>query len=170
MRDMKNILTALIMILILSGCETMRPSQEVSWQERAFNSEIYRIDDMYKNGKLTRIEANREALSAAKSYYPNDHLLISLRSRLLEYAERLDRNEISIEKYFEITKMASEQFDQANTARYTAVQEESNRRANTAATAIMLQGVGRSFQNATQPVGVQCHTSGYGAYATTYCN
>lgn len=176
---------ALILLLILSHTSFAQSNEDL------YDRETDRILKQYEQGKINRTTSFRETLAATKTYRPNDRLTQAFFQSLLEYSEQQDKKLITQKKFEELLtaraeryreasiemvearKQAQRQSDQDNARRrqdqidaYNAAMAEQQ---NTAATAQMLQGIGRAFnssfgQSITPPMQI---CSYYGN--TRYC-
>lgn len=117
-----------------------------------YNSTGDAVSEMRKENKITRTQACEIMLDAAKTYFPNDDLLIGTWVNIVGWSKKLDKKEISEEVYEKLRKTAWDNFNVvAEERQYRQEQEIANAR-NTIATYNLLHGAGNAFRNSSNPV------------------
>ena len=144
-------------------------SQNTPQEFALFNKEEDRIIEQQQANKISRTMALKETLVAAKTYMPNDKITRDYLSSLIDYSEQLDKKKITQKEYENLRELRRERYEAANADRNEAdarafrqaelendrmrqAQASANANAaqqyrNTAATATMINGVGRAFNN-----------------------
>ena len=144
-------------------------SQNTPQEFSLFNKEEDRIIEQQQANKISRTMALKETLVAAKTYMPNDRITRDYLSSLINYSEQLDKKKITQKEYENLRELRRERYEAANAdrneadsrafrqaelendrmrqAQASANADASQQYRNTAATATMLNGIGRAFNN-----------------------
>lgn len=154
--------------LLLSACVTTGPTNTSNWRQDAYDQEAEKIGAKVRSGTLRRSEANQEMVSVAKSYFPNDPLLIGIWEDLAALALRLEAGEMTEAEYKERLEMRWDRFNAANRGRHAEAEAlaEQQRRQN--ATGSFLQNMSNSI-NRNFPKPIQCNSSQIGGQVSTTC-
>lgn len=137
-----------------------------------FYKEVEIIADKMEAGQKTPSEGAREIFALSKLYFPNDKLTQSYYQSLVLYSERLEKKLITEKEFESLGKASLDDYGSAISARtietakaqFQAALENDRRQrgqynsempmqqqytnpANTAATATMLNGIGKAFNN-----------------------
>lgn len=134
-----------------------------------FSKEVERIVAQYEAKKISQSVAAKEIFIASKSYFPNDKLTQDYYQSLSDYSDQLAKKSISQSKFDELTNARAERYeaamedrreanaraqrqaelenDRMRQAQAAAYADAAQQYRNTAATATMLNGIGRAFNN-----------------------
>lgn len=156
-----------------------------------FEKEVDRITEQQKANKIRRTMAYKEKLVAAKTYMPGDKITQDYIISLIGYSEQLDSKKISQSEYDTLKEARDERFlaamkdmresneqayrqaelesDRMRQAQASAYADAAQQYRNTAATATMINGIGRAFNNSfgqsiTPPLQICSYYGG-----TRYC-
>lgn len=164
---MKTIMSIVLVFAAFLSCPAY--SQNTATEYALFEKEVDRITEQQKANKIGRTMAYKEKLIAAKTYMPGDKITQDYINSLISYSEQLDTKKISQSQYNALKEARDERFlaamkdmRESNEQAYRQAELENDRmrqaqasaNANaaqqfrtTAATATMLNGVGRAFNN-----------------------
>lgn len=167
---------------------------QTSAQDRFSIEEKY-ISELVVANKLSVTEGAKEIWVASKIYFPNDTLTHAFYESVLDYAQRLDKKQITQKqaldllnareaRFREAIRMRDEENEKQKQHRQKAIDEENMQRDMLArqildeqrrnqAIGTMLQGVGNAFRNAyPQPnprTTTNCNSYVYGGQLMTNC-
>lgn len=164
---MKTIMSIVLVFAALFSLPAY--SQNTPAEFDLFTKESNRITEQQKANKISRTMAFKEKLVAAKTYMPGDKITQDYLSSLIDYSEQLDKKKISKAEYDSLKESRGERFlaaikdqNEADERAYRQAELENDRMRqnqssananaaqqyrNTAATATMINGVGRAFTN-----------------------
>lgn len=138
--------------LAVTAC-LMLASTLATGQQQEFETEFETIRALVAEERMSVPEGNREILRAAKTYFPNDPLLINYWEALVEYGNQMEEKKITPERYKELVKMRAERFDNAveerrqqYQAQQRAQQEEYERLQRAHRNASILQSIGDALK------------------------
>ncbi|MBU3551392.1 hypothetical protein [Polynucleobacter sp. MWH-Berg-3C6] len=134
-----------------------------------FSKEVERIVAQYEAKKISQSVAAKEILIASKAYFPSDKLTQDYYQSLADYSDQLAKKTISQKQFDELTNARVERYaaamedrkeanarafrqaelenDRMRQAQASAYADAAQQYRNTAATATMLNGIGRAFNN-----------------------
>ncbi len=167
---------------------------QTSAQER-FSAEERYVTELVVANKLSVTEGAKEILVASKIYFPNDTLTHAFYESVLDYAQRLDKKQITQKqaldllnareaRFREAIKMRDEENEKRKNQRQKAIEEENLQRDILArqildeqrrnqAIGTMIQGIGNAFSNAypqpTPRTTTNCNSYVYGGQLMTNC-
>lgn len=139
-----------------------------SWQEDGYNRQAEKIGQMVKANQLNVYEGNRQMISVARSYFPEDPLLIGTWEDLTELAKSHVDGQLPKDRFNELVRMRWELFDDANRARHQARAQQQAEERRSAFMQNFLASVGRSITRSTPQV-IECSTVAIGSQASTTC-
>jgi hypothetical protein len=106
-------------VLGLTGCATTQQTND-NWQQTGYNEQSARIFERVKAKEINIQEANTQMIAVARSFFPDDRLLIGVWEDLAEMAKSYVAGDLTMDKYNEMVNMRWEIFDAANLARHQA--------------------------------------------------
>lgn len=164
---MKTIMSIVLVFAAFLSCPAY--SQNTATEYALFEKEVDRITEQQKANKIGRTMAYKEKLIAAKTYMPGDKITQDYINSLISYSEQLDTKKISQSQYNALKEARDERFlaamkdmresndrayrqaelenDRMRQAQASANENAAQQFRTTAATATMLNGVGRAFNN-----------------------
>lgn len=153
--------------LLLVGCATA-PRVDSNWREEGYEREGRAMAEMVTSKQITRLDGIRRMQAVAKSYFPDDRLLLGVWEDLAQYAERLEKGEISGENYRELFDARWALFNSVNQQRHAeaAAQEAQQRRSEFMGN--FLNNMGRSMQR-NNPPAINCAATSMPGVITTNC-
>jgi hypothetical protein len=126
-----------------------------SWQQQGYDAQAERIGARVKANELNVYEANRQMIAVAKSYFPNDPLLIGIWEDLTALAKSHVSGELPKDRFNELVNMRWEIFDAANRARHEAAAQQQAEERRSAFMQNFLTGMARSMER-NNPKPIEC--------------
>ncbi len=161
------LLSASFALLFLPACTALNTAQ-AGGSQQSYDAEAEKVGAMAKSGRLTRKEANTEMVSIARTYFPNDQLLIGTWQDIVELSARLEQGEITKEKYNDLIDLRWERFGSANRQRHEAAQAQASQQQRSGAIGGFLGGMANSM-NRQYPRPVTCSSTAMPGVVTTNC-
>ena len=159
----------LILCSLLSGClATGAESGTSNWRTEAYDKEAEIIGGKVKSGAMKRSTANKEMVIVAKTYFPNDPLLIGTWEDIADLSSRVDAGELPEAEFQELVAMRWKRFDLANRGRHAEAQAIEDQQRRRDATGAFVQSLGNSMKR-SNPQAVQCNSYRLGAQVSTTC-
>lgn len=172
-RRVLKISICVFFVLLLSGCLAASPAYEPvnNWRQDGYEEAQRKVDALARDGTITRIEANREMISIARTYFPNDPLLIGAWEQVYEVSARYGTGELTKEAANAQIGRIWERFDAANIGRHAEVSALEEQRRKQQATGRFLQGIGAGLQKATPSANsINCTSYRIGSQVNSNCN
>jgi len=139
-----------------------------SWQEQGYNAQAAKIGAQVKAKTLNVYEANRQMVSIAKSYFPNDPLLIGVWEDLTDLAKEHVEARLAEERFNELVGMRWDIFNEANRARHEAVALQQAEEKRSVFMQNFLSSMGRSMER-NNPSVIECRSTAMPGQLTTTC-
>lgn len=160
-------LRAVILAAMMAACMSGAIAQQ-SWQEQGYNAQASKIGEQVKADKLTVYEGNRQMIAVAKSYFPNDALLIGIWEDLAELAKSHLDGGLSKERFNELVAMRWDIFNEANRGRHLAQAEQQAQQRRGAFMQNFLTSMSSSMQR-NNPVPITCSSTAIPGQVATTC-
>ena len=139
-------------VLGLTGCATTAQTN-VNWSQTGYNEQSDRIFARVRANEINIQEANTQMIAVARSFFPDDRLLIGVWEDLAELAKSYVAGDLTMDKYNEMVNMRWEIFDAANLARHQARDAQLTQARRDAFMQNFLSNMGRSMERAyPQPI------------------
>lgn len=164
---MKTIMSIVLVFAAFLSCSAY--AQNTPTEYALFSKEVDRINEQKDANRISRTMAFKEKLIAAKTYMPGDRITQDYLRSLIDYSEQLDKKKISQSEYNALKESRDERFlaaikdinesddrafrqaelenDRMRQAQASANANAAQQFRTTAATATMLNGIGRAFNN-----------------------
>ena len=139
-----------------------------SWQEQGYNTQAEKIGARVKANELNVYEANQQMVAVARSYFPNDALLIGTWEDLTELAKNHVEGRLPADRFKDLVAMRWEIFNDANRARHQAAAQQQAEDRRSTFMQNFLAGMSRSMDR-NNPAPVQCNSIGIGGQVSTTC-
>ncbi len=166
--NMKPMVVIALLVFGAVGCAQQNAVQQNNWRQQGFDSQSETIGRMVKEKKLSISEANKQMVFVARNYFPNDRLLIELWQDLAELADRMDRAELSFERYEQLRGMRFSIFDEANRNRHAEAESIEADRQRALFMSRALGNIGQSIQR-NNPQPITCRSTSMPGVVTTNC-
>lgn len=160
-------LILIFVLAVLTGCATA-PENTSNWRDEGFNRHGKMISEMVLSEKITRLEGAKRMLPVVKTYFPEDALLFGFWSDVALYAEQLQKEEITTEKYNELFSARWDLFYDANVQRQAEREAIQARDRQRQFMGDVLGNMGRSMQR-SNPQPINCATTSIPGVLNTSC-
>lgn len=152
---------------LLIGCATS-PRVDANWREEGYEREGRAVAELVTLKQITRLDGIRRMQVVAKSYFPGDRLLLDTWEDVAQYAERLEKGEISGESYRELFDARWALFNNVSRQRSAEAEAQEAQQRRTEFIGNFLNNMSRSMQRSNPPA-INCATTSMPGVITTNC-
>jgi hypothetical protein len=164
---MLKVFLAAAAALMLAACAS-GVTPENNWREAGYDRESELVAQQRKSNSITVLQANRRMSAVAKTYFPNDDLLIQTWDDLVALAEQVEHQTITKDEYEQLRQMRWRLFDDANLQRHNEAKQLEAQQRRSAFMASFASGMARATQrNNQQPI--NCSTTSMPGVVNTTC-
>lgn len=163
---MKALLISFLLVA-LAGC-AHSPAPNSNWRQEGYDKEGQLVAEKVTRKQITVLEGIRHMQAVVKSYFPNDQLLMGVWEDLAQYAQQVEKGEISSEKYSELFDARWALFNDVNVRRHAEMQAEQAQQRQSEFMGNFLSGIASSMQRNNSPV-INCATTSMPGVITTNC-
>ena len=161
---MKFVLCAFLLVSMM-GCASAQVNQ---WATDAYFVELDKTRALVKANKIDRIEGNQNMLNTVRAYFPNDARLANHWIYATELATKREANEITQEKYMELTRVSWERYVDINNKIIQDQQAAIDQQRRSQFMGNFLGSMGNQM-NRTYPQPVTCASTSMPGVVTTNC-
>lgn len=167
----KRLIGGRVIRMVLSGLAlalSVASASAQSWQEQGYNAQAAKIGAQVKADTLNVYEANRQMVSVAKSYFPNDSLLIGVWEDLTELAKEYVENRLPKDRFNDLVNMRWDIFNEANRSRHQALAQQQAEEKRSSFMQGFLSSMGRSMER-NNPRVIECTSTAMPGQLSTTC-
>lgn len=158
---------AILILIALVGCAT-QSSGNANWREKGYNRQGQAIAELVESKQITRLEGLQRMMPVVRTYFPEDYLLLGVWTDLIQYAEQVERGELTNQKYRELFDARWALFEDANKHRQIELDAIQSKERQGQFVGNFLLNMSRSLQR-SNPQPINCETTSMPGVLNTSC-